>query len=96
MELDSLKNIPKLHMLLTPLSPVSILNNSPLPSPLQQPTFPPSPSLHSPLVQEEHDQEWGKENSVVQTDEEEDVVEMTAFSSSADSDEGIESEEGEN
>ena len=44
MEVDSLNNIPLHHMLVTPQSPISILQNSPIYSPAKDPPISPSSS----------------------------------------------------
>ena len=94
-EVESLNNIPQHHMRITPISPVSILQNSPLYSPVKDPPCSPSISLPSPLIHEESNEGFEMENYNVHiVAEEEEEVEMTTMWSSADSDEGIESEEG--
>ena len=95
MEVDSLNNIPQHHMRIAPISPVSILQNSPLYSPVKDPPCSPSTSLPSPLIHEGSNEGFEMENYNVHiVAEEEEEVEMTTMWSSADSDEGIESEEG--
>ena len=90
-----LNNIPQHHIQITPISPVSILQNSPLYSPVKDPPCSPSTSLPSPLIHEGSNEGFEMENYNVHTiEEEEEEVEMTTMWSSADSDEGIESEEG--
>ena len=81
-------------MRITPISPVSILQNSPLYSPVKDPPCSPSISLPSPLIHEGSNEGFEMENYNTHTVEEEEEVEMTTLWSSADSDEGIESEEG--
>ena len=92
-EVESLNNIPQHHMRITPISPVSILQNSPLYSPVKDPPCSPSTSLPSPLIHEGSNEGFEMENYNTHTMEEEEE-EMTTLWSSADSDEGIESEEG--
>ena len=94
-EVDNLNNIPQHHVRITPISPVSILQNSPLYSPVKGTPCSPSISLPSPLIHEGSNEGFEMENYINHiVAEEEEEVEMTTMWSSADSDEGIESEEG--
>ena len=81
MEVDSLKNISQHHIVTTPQSPVSLLQNSPLYSPVKDSPCSPSSSLSLSVFPHSEDR----------TSQED----KTSPWSANDKDEGIESEEGE-
>ena len=85
-EVDTASYIPQHHMVLTPQSPVSLLQNSPLYSPVKDPICSPTPVSY-------RDTELEVEIDCTSVE----GVKEAVFSvwSSNDSDEGIESEEGE-
>ena len=96
-QVDSSSTIPHHHMMIIPQSPVSILQNSPIYSPVKDPPCSPPSSFPSLLTCGEADDDTEKESGNVchDVEEEEDEEEKTSPWSSHDRDEGIESESGE-
>ena len=81
MEVDSLNNISHHHMVTTPQSPVSLLQNSPLYSPVKDSPCSPSSSLSLSVFPHSEDRTSQEDKS--------------SPWSPNDKDEGVESEEGE-
>ena len=80
-EVDSLNNISHHHMVITPQSPISILQNSPLYSPIKDSPCSPTSSLSLSVFPQSEDRTSPEDK--------------TSPWSANDNDEGIESEEGE-